>query len=85
MIISRRKPSDKRPRYLACTDRALSACETIWHYQRCCPVEVDNLCLKEALGAGDFGVQSFLPEKPIKRSDQSLHTESKGDDRYAGR
>ncbi len=59
VIISRRNPGDKRPRYFACTDGSLSAGEALQHYQRRWPVEVDNLYLKEALGVGDFRVQSF--------------------------
>lgn len=67
VIISRRRPGDKRPKYLLCTDLSLSAQEALRHYQERWPVEVDNFYLpigppnggKEALGLGDFRLQSF--------------------------
>jgi hypothetical protein len=66
-IISRRHPGDKRPKYFlpalavrpGCTDLSLSAQEALRHYQQRWPVEVDNFYLKEALGLGDFRLQSF--------------------------
>ena len=42
-----------------CTDLSLSAQEALRYYQQRWPVEVDNFYLKEALGLGDFRVQSF--------------------------
>lgn len=59
VIISRRHPGDKRPKYFLCTDLSLSAQEALRHYQQRWPVEVDNFYLKEALGLGDFRLQSF--------------------------
>jgi hypothetical protein len=59
VIISRRRPGDKRPKYFLCTDLSLSAQEALRHYQQRWPVEVDNFYLKEALGLGDFRLQSF--------------------------
>lgn len=59
VIISRRHPGDKHPKYFMCTDVSLSAQEALRHYQRRWPVEVDNFYLKEALGLGDFRLQSF--------------------------
>jgi hypothetical protein len=59
VIISRRHPGDKRPKYFMCTDLSLSAQEALRHYQRRWPVEVDNFYLKEALGLGDFRLHTF--------------------------
>lgn len=59
VIISRRHPGDKRPKYFMCTDLSLSAQEALRYYRRRWPVEVDNFYLKEALGLGDFRLQSF--------------------------
>jgi hypothetical protein len=59
VIISRRHPGDRRPKYFMCTDLDLSAQEALRIYQQRWPVEVDNLYLKEALGLGDFRLQSF--------------------------
>lgn len=58
-FISRRHPGDKRPKFFACTDLSLSAQQALRFYQRRWPVEVDNVYLKEALGLGDFRLQSF--------------------------
>jgi hypothetical protein len=58
-IISKRHPGDKRPKYFVCTDRTLSVQQALQYYQRRWPVEVDNFYLKEALGLGDFRLQSF--------------------------
>jgi hypothetical protein len=58
-IISKRHPGDKRPKYFACTDMTLSVQQVLRYYQRRWPVEVDNWYLKEALGLGDFRLQSF--------------------------
>jgi hypothetical protein len=58
-IISKRHPGDKRPKYFACTDLSISAEQALRYYQKRWPVEVDNLYLKEALGLGDFRLQSF--------------------------
>ena len=59
VIISRRRPGDRYPKYFMCTDLNLSAQEALRIYQQRWPVEVDNLYLKEALGLGDFRLQSF--------------------------
>jgi len=59
VLISRRHPGDKRPKYFLCTDLSLSAQEALRYYQQRWPVEVDNFYLKVALGLGDFRVQSF--------------------------
>jgi hypothetical protein len=58
-LISRRHPGDKRPKFFACTDLSLSAEQALRYYQKRWPVEVDNVYLKEALGLGDFRLQSF--------------------------
>jgi len=58
-IISKRHPGDKYPKYFVCTDLTLSVQQALQYYQRRWPVEVDNWYLKEALGLGDFRLQSF--------------------------
>ena len=58
-IISKRHPGDKRPKYFVCTDLTLSVQQALRYYQKRWPVEVDNLYLKEALGLGDFRLQSY--------------------------
>jgi Transposase DDE domain len=58
-LISRRHPGDKRPKFFACTDLDLSVEQALRYYQKRWPVEVDNVYLKEALGLGDFRLQSF--------------------------
>jgi hypothetical protein len=59
VFISRRHPGDRHPKYFLCTDLSLSAQEALRIYQQRWPVEVDNFYLKEALGLGDFRLQSF--------------------------
>lgn len=58
-IISKRHPGDKRPKYFVCTDLTLTVQQALQYYQRRWPVEVDNFYLKQALGLGDFRLQSF--------------------------
>jgi hypothetical protein len=58
-IISKRHPGDRYPKYFVCTDLSLSVQQALRYYQKRWPVEVDNLYLKEALGLGDFRLQSF--------------------------
>ena len=59
LIVSRRHPRDKRPKYFLCTDLRLSAQEILnWYAQRW-PQEVDFWYLKQQLGLGDFRVQSY--------------------------
>jgi len=59
VIISKRGPRDKYPKYFACTDLSLSAQQVLRYYQKRWAVEVDNTYLKNALGLGDFRLQSF--------------------------
>lgn len=59
VIISKKRPGDRFPKYFLCTDMTLSAQEALKLYQKRWPVEVDNLYLKEVLGLGDFRLQSF--------------------------
>ena len=59
VIISKKRPGDRYPKYFLCTDTTLSAQEALRIYQKRWPVEVDNLYLKEVLGLGDFRLQSF--------------------------
>jgi hypothetical protein len=59
VFISKRHPRDQRPKYFLCTDVSLSAQAVLTIYQKRWPIEVDNFYLKQALGLGDFHVQSF--------------------------
>ena len=58
-IISKKRPGDKFPKYFVCTDLSLSVQQVLRYYQKRWPVEVDNIYLKNALGLGDFRLQSF--------------------------
>jgi hypothetical protein len=58
-IISKKRPGDKRPKYFVCTDLTLTVQQALRYYQKRWPVEVDNTYLKNALGLGDFRLQSF--------------------------
>jgi hypothetical protein len=58
-LISKRHPGDKHPKYFVCTDLSLSVQQALNYYQKRWPVEVDNFYLKEALGLGDFRLQSY--------------------------
>jgi hypothetical protein len=58
-IISKRHPRDGSSKYFVCTDLTLSVQQALRYYQKRWPVEVDNLYLKEALGLGDFRLQSY--------------------------
>jgi len=59
VIISKKGPRDKYPKYFACTDLSLSVQQVLRYYQKRWAVEVDNTYLKNALGLGDFRLQSF--------------------------
>jgi hypothetical protein len=59
VIISRRHPGSAYPKYFLSTDLSLSSQEALNIYRMRWPVEVDNIYLKEALGLGDFRLQSF--------------------------
>ena len=52
--LKKNAPGDKRPKYFACTDLALSVQQVLRIYQKRWAVEVDNIYLKQALGLGDF-------------------------------
>lgn len=58
-IISKKRPGDKFPKYFVCTDLTLSVQQVLRYYQKRWSVEVDNTYLKNALGLGDFRLQSF--------------------------
>jgi hypothetical protein len=58
-IISKKRPGDKFPKYFVCTDLSLTVQQVLRYYQKRWPVEVDNTYLKNALGLGDFRLQSF--------------------------
>ena len=59
VILSRRPPGSRYPKYFLSTDLSLSSQEALNIYRMRWPVEVDNIYLKEALGLGDFRLQSF--------------------------
>ena len=59
VLISKRHPGDKRPKYFLCTDLSLSAQQILSIYQKRWPIEVDNYYVKQLLGLGDFRVQSY--------------------------
>jgi IS4 transposase len=59
VIISRRHPRDKSPKYFLCTDLTLSAPTILNWYQRRWPIEVDYWYLKQRLGLGDFRLHSY--------------------------
>jgi DDE family transposase len=59
VLISKRHPRDKHPKYFLCTDLALSAQQILSIYQKRWPVEVDNFYVKQHLGLADFRVQSY--------------------------
>jgi hypothetical protein len=59
VFISKRHRGDKRPKYFLSTDLALSAQKALSTYQARWSIEVDNFYLKQALGLGDFRVQSY--------------------------
>ncbi|MGB8716865.1 MAG: transposase, partial [Rhodanobacteraceae bacterium] len=58
-IISKKRPGDKFPKYFVCTDLSLTVQQVLRYYQKRWPVEVDNTYLKNALGLGDFRLQSL--------------------------
>jgi len=58
-IISKKRPGDKHPKYFVCTDLTLTVQQVLRNYQKRWPVEVDNTYLKNALGLGDFRLQSL--------------------------
>jgi hypothetical protein len=59
VIISKKRPGDKSPKYFVCTDLTIRVQQALRSYQKRWPVEVDNTYLKNALGLGDFRLQSF--------------------------
>jgi Transposase DDE domain len=59
VLISKRHPRDKHPKYFLCTDLSLSAQQILSIYQKRWPVEVDNFYVKQHLGLADFRVQSY--------------------------
>jgi len=58
-IISKKRPGDTSPKYFVCTDLTLTVQQALRYYQKRWPVEVDNTYLKNALGLGDFRLQSL--------------------------
>jgi Transposase DDE domain len=58
-LISKRHPRDKHPKYVLCTDLALSAQHILSIYHKRWPVEVDHFSVKQPLGLADLRVQSY--------------------------
>ena len=59
VIISKRHPRDKRPKYFVCTDLSLSAQTVLTWYGSRWPLEVDYWYLKQVLGLGDFRMHTL--------------------------
>ncbi len=59
ILISKRHPRDKHPKYFMTTDLSLSPQQVLSRYSKRWPIEVDNFYLKQALGLCDFRVQRF--------------------------
>lgn len=59
VLISRRHPRDKSPKYYICTDLTLSAQTILNWYLKRWPIEVDYWYLKQKLGLGDFRLHSY--------------------------
>ncbi len=59
VLISRRHPRDKSPKYYLCTDLTLSAHTILNWYLKRWPIEVDYWYLKQKLGLGDFRLHSY--------------------------
>lgn len=59
VLISKRHPRDRHPKYFLCTDLTLAPQAILRTYQQRWPIEVDNWYLKQALGLADFRVQSY--------------------------
>lgn len=59
VVISRRHPRDKRPKYFLSTDVTLSVQEILTWYGKRWSQEVDYWFLKQELGLGDFRVQAY--------------------------
>lgn len=58
-ILSKKRPGDTLPKYFVCTDLTLTVQQALRYYQKRWAVEVDNIYLKQALGLGDFRLQSL--------------------------
>jgi hypothetical protein len=59
ILISRRHPRDKVPKYYLCTELGLDAQAILTGYSRRWPIEVDYFDLKQYLGASDWRVHSL--------------------------
>jgi len=59
VLISRRHPRDKHPKFFLCTDLSLSPQEALTWYGNRWPLEVDYWYLKQPLGLGDFRMQAY--------------------------
>jgi hypothetical protein len=59
VLISKRHPRDKHPKYFRCTELSLSAQPILSIYQKRWPIEVDNFSVKQHVGLADFRGQSY--------------------------
>ena len=59
VLISKRHPRDKHPKYFLCTDLGLAAQTVLTWYGNRWPLEVDYWYLKQALGLGDFRMHAY--------------------------
>jgi hypothetical protein len=59
VLISTRHHRDTHPKYVLCTDLALSAQHILPISQKRWPIEVDNFYVKQHVGLADFRVQSY--------------------------
>lgn len=59
VLISRRHPRDKHPKYFLCTDLSLSPQTILNWYQKRWSMEVEYWYLKQKLGLGDFRLHDY--------------------------
>lgn len=59
VLISKRHPRDKNPKYLMTTDLALSSQKVLQGFAKRWPIEVEYWTIKEQLGLADFRVWSY--------------------------
>jgi len=80
----KKTPRRSFPQVLRCTGLTLTVQQALRIYQKRWAVEVDNTCLKNALGLGDFRLQSFAQPKQV-HGDGSLWFNCRPcDDQYDG-
>jgi hypothetical protein len=59
VVISKRHPREKNPKYFLCTDLTLKPQEILSYYGYRWPIEVDYWFVKEVLGLDDFRMQPY--------------------------